>query len=122
MDKVTYDALVKSVAKWKTNARVHSPENAKLGPEYCPLCKLFNLSGESHKDCIGCPVHSATGKQYCFGTPYDDAERANSTWNASFVFESYKKHEPEYRKKWRVAARKEAEFLAALVPAGGADE
>ena len=37
------------------------------GTENCPLCKLFYNEG----DCKGCPIKKITGKDLCYGTPYD---------------------------------------------------
>ena len=122
MNKVTYDALVKSVAKWRKNVNVRRPENAKLGVHECPLCTLFNSNGKGSTDCLGCPISDSTGQAYCNETPYSEAEMANTAWENSKIHQWRICEERERRKAWREAARKEAEFLAALVPAGGPTE
>lgn len=102
MDKRTYEALVASVEKWRKNAAVKRRDMAKVYSKSCPLCRLFIDDG-----CVGCPAADAVNKSECRGTPWNDAEHA------------YKYLSLE---TFRQLAQSEADFLAALVPAGGPDE
>ncbi len=107
MNRETYDALVASVEKWRENACGPSHE-AKTGNINCPLCNLFHRADTLlSRACVGCPVRDATGMRYCMETPYRLALAA-----------TYSDDEG----RWRAAAQREADFLAALVPAGGPDE
>lgn len=105
MDRETYDALTASVAKWRNNAAGPADEGT-IGAKNCPLCKLFIAD-----DCRGCPVFEVTGKEQCYETPYVDAGLAYYDCRFNGLPES----------EWRKAAQAEADFLAALVPAGGPD-
>ena len=105
MDRATYDALTASVEKWRKNAAGPALDGA-MGSNNCPLCFMFIWA-----DCQGCPVFQATGQEECGGSPYYAAYRARRDvviWGAP-------------QSAWQSAAQEEADFLAALVPAGGPD-
>jgi hypothetical protein len=108
MDRITYDALVASVEKWRRNAQLPAKEGS-IQSDTCPLCELFNPDNDVFDRCGGCPVRQATGERYCMDTPWLRAALARDR----VVFSE----SPE--SDWRVAAQREADFLAALVPAGG---
>ena len=116
MDRKTYDALVKSVAKWRKNVNVHHPFNAKIGSGECPLCNLFMEGG-----CNGCPINDVSGNG-CVRTPYARAEEAQDLWLDTTIFPWKFGDFGQCKAQWRIAAKREAEFLAALVPAGGPTE
>lgn len=116
MDRKTYDALVKSVAKWRKNVNVRHPFNAKTDAEDCPLCQLF-----SRNRCNGCPVDNASGKA-CGNTPFQSADEALMAWNNAAIFSWRANEFKPCKAEWRKTAQREADFLAALVPAGGPTE
>lgn len=72
----TLEALKDSIAKWKKNCEVKSLDNVLLGSSTCPLCNLFNPSGDLYYEdkCVGCPVYENTGTMYCNNTPYEQIE------------------------------------------------
>lgn len=110
MDRETYEALTASVAKWRKNAAGPADEGL-IGVEDCPLCALF--WGDFENRCEGCPVREATQQPACSGTPYSDAATA---------LLDFDKGDVTAQSRWQAAAQAEADFLAALVPAGGPDE
>lgn len=68
-------ALNKSVLKYRSHAELTEASDIAqvgLGPADCPLCALYvppyNLSQQ--RRCIGCPVHTHTGRIDCQDTPY----------------------------------------------------
>ncbi len=101
MDDATLQALKDSIAKWEKNARAECLDNVRMGMLHCPLCKIFNGRGHRGNDCEGCPVREHTGVQYCYETPYWDADKANDY----FQFE-----------RFLSAARAEVDFLKSLLP------
>jgi hypothetical protein len=105
MDAKTLEALNASIAKWERNAEAKSPEDAKLGSEYCPLCHLF-ANGSEKSPCEGCPVKLKTGLGGCEETPYWAADWAHDDWlDGDATAEDF-----------HAAARKEVDFLKSLLP------
>ena len=108
MNRETYDALVASVEKWRQNAKATSADLMTTSAADCPLCHIFYMPRQGRDDqCHGCPVEKATGLTHCGLTPYRDVMEAKLSCNLRVA----RKH-----------AQREADFLAALVPAGGPDE
>lgn len=64
MNKQTLSALKASIQKWENVVENNTGEN---GADDCALCGIYN---NEQYDCIGCPVHESTGKQFCNGSPY----------------------------------------------------
>jgi len=100
MDKDTYEALQKSIAHWEANATAMTLAYASTDTSDCALCERFLDSS-----CLGCPIFEATGKGFCQGTPYYDADRA--------------RHYLRNLDAFHIAAEEELNFLRSLVPAGG---
>ena len=81
-------------------------EDAKVGPVYCALCERFYSLNCSHTTKNGeefCPVHKATGREDCHGSPYYEAQ------NACYLSKNLK--------AFLKSAKKEREFLESLLPA-----
>ncbi len=57
------EALRGSIEKWR---KIRDCEDADRGTDNCPLCIFYC------NDCYNCIVGTATGLQYCQGTPYID--------------------------------------------------
>lgn len=96
MDAKTKKALELSIKKWEKIAKTGNID--KLGPEDCPLCKLFWKGG-----CIGCPVYDYTNEVYCGGTPYD-----------FFQYVQPDSPTPETTKEIKEHAQLELDFLKSL--------
>ena len=100
MDDKTYDALIASIRKWQNLADPETPLPVKRPDgDDCPLCDLFY---SNNIRCKGCPVAEATGFSNCIRTPYFDASLAH-LGGASAQFKHH--------------AKRESDFLRALVPA-----
>ena len=72
MNSETLKALQESIEIWK---RRTEGEIIPFGKDYCPLCQIFNNVSNTlcpEVSCKGCPVFEATGKQYCYDTPYEE--------------------------------------------------
>ena len=111
MDRRTYDALMASIEHWKENVRAADRDAGHLYASVdamdCALCRCFR-----RRYCAGCPVSDAMGGEIgCTKTPYDDAAHAYRKWPLDGPSPEFGEH-----------ARRELEFLQALVPAGGPDE
>jgi hypothetical protein len=107
MNRETYDALVASVEKWRRNANVLNKLNARIYAEDCPLCVLLTEKAGDEPDCERCPVMQATGYPNCIGSPW---------------FAACDAYHGDTLKAFRKAAQVEADFLAALIPAGGPED
>lgn len=107
MDAKTLTALRQSIEKWERNAVAETPEDFTTGRSACALCGLFWGGG-----CEGCPVREATGRQSCYGSPYDDADMARDEWLDAPT-------DTALRDAAHIAARAEAEFLRSLLPEAG---
>ncbi len=98
MEDKTLEALKESIEHWRRV--VANPHAERIGAGACALCELFNkLDESSEENCIGCPVFEATGRQYCYGSPYTDVIR-------------FSPGQPEYLR----LAQEELEFLKSLLP------
>lgn len=84
MDAETLEALRGSIAKWQA---IVDGTGTNGGALNCPLCVKFNSTIQPDSPefapcrCDGCPVHAATGKHGCKGSPYqfyEDAEDDDS--------------------------------------------
>lgn len=95
MNAKTLKALKGSITKWE---RIAERRGVDLGPDNCPLCKLFYK-----KECVGCPVMEKTGRAQCYSTPY-------ITW-ANLPEKSV----GNSLKLYKLAKREQA-FLAGLLP------
>lgn len=93
MDAKTLEALKECIAIW--GAR-YKKWNNELGINGCPLCWLFNSTGNN---CDGCPVSEKSKMGYCENTPYG--------WVAFF------RHIPGIR---NIASYREYRFLKSLLP------
>ena len=116
MNKRTAKALEKSIEHHKQNLLAETPDDVRLGADFCALCNLFNKYDRpiNNTDCIGCPVHKKTGEKYCGGTPYEESRRAFISWyNYYECYECTGKHS-QYRRKFRAAEKKEIKFLESL--------
>lgn len=102
MDKRTAEALEASIKHWQENVVAETPGNASIDTDDCALCKVF-FEG----DCRGCPIQAATGDEYCWGTPYEEARELFNEWEG-------RPHGVRTRGLWRVAAQKELDFLISL--------
>ena len=111
MDARTLKALNASIEKWERIAE-RGDADTQLGPGACPLCVVFYDYEDSKNSCIGCPVNEATGAKFCIKTPYSDAEQAQDNIDPDWPGDGI----PDFR----AAAAKEAAFLRALRPIGGA--
>ena len=105
MKRATKKALLESIEHWRENEQVKKIEDAKVGSDYCALCKRFNSLNCSRTTKNGeefCPVHKATGREDCNGSPYYEVQSAYLLKNL---------------KSFIKAAKKEREFLESLLPA-----
>ena len=104
MKPATKKALLKSIEHWRKNENVKSLKRAKIGMDYCALCRRFqpdNLCLRITKNATEfCPVLLSTRRSFCRGTPYIQADEAH----ASGKLKAFKK-----------AAKKEREFLERLL-------
>jgi len=98
MNKKTLNALTKSIQKWERFATGTSKETDFLGPEGCPLCKLFLDS-----NCKGCPVSEKVAEVGCKGTPYDE-------------FDAFPDEIRIESKEFKSMAKRELKFLKSLLP------
>lgn len=96
MDPKTKKALELSIKKWEKIAKTGNID--KLGPEDCPLCRLF-----WKESCTDCPVARFTDKRYCDGTPYDFFQHVQPDSLTSETVKEIKKH-----------AQLEVDFLKSL--------
>jgi hypothetical protein len=97
-------ALKQSIKKWEGHAAATSINHfypGSIGPENCPLCKLFIERGNG---CEACPVGVA-GHRCCEGTPHAKVCGAVQTGNLKLAV----KH-----------SQMEVEFLRSLLPEGEA--
>lgn len=62
MDDKTRKALEGSIEKWAT---IVAGAGADGGTSNCALCKMFY-----HINCFDCPVAKRSGREFCYGTPY----------------------------------------------------
>lgn len=78
MDPATLEALKGSIRKWE---KIVDGTGKDAGSTNCPLCLLFNKEqtntpyevdedDNSIDGCEGCPVRAASGRDWCYGTPY----------------------------------------------------
>lgn len=114
LDQRTLVALRQSIEKWEQNAEAKTPDDYLVEPITCALCSVFYFD----EDCVGCPVSSATGKQFCERTPYRAAEAMLGVWMATSGNKVCALARDAARAEARSAARKEADFLRSLWPAG----
>ena len=96
MDREAREALELSIEKWKANENITNMSEAKTGPSDCPLCALYHYN---EPNCVGCPVYERMGEPWCRDTPYTEAERLCYYGTVA---------------DFKVAARKEREFLESL--------
>lgn len=122
MDKRTAKALEASIKKWKRNVKAPTPQEYLVGPDDCPLCKLFfDFSGDDYGDeddfawigCKGCPIAERTGMVLCDGTPYEDATIQRSLWITALDLGNEVTAKAA-RRRARKAARAEVAFLESL--------
>lgn len=73
MDLATLDALRGSIRKWE---KIVAGTGVNRGTANCPLCLKFHTRSAHLVRCFGCPVHKATGKHGCQGSPYEEYEDA----------------------------------------------
>lgn len=99
-------ALEASIEKWEQNARADHPDDVKLGPTTCPLCRLFWKD-----DCVDCPVAASTGLRFCDDTPYERADIVAYRWEDSPDSENL-------REAFQEAAEEEVAFLKSLRETG----
>lgn len=83
---------------------------ADMGPENCPLCKIF-WEKNSDMCCYGCVVHKKTGNQFCEDTPYWDFHEVASLDNDGDRIEF-----PLCDEESVELAVAELEFLESLLP------
>jgi hypothetical protein len=114
MNPKALKALKASIHHWRENVAAERPEGVALGPDYCALCRAFQLPFSADSDrvfpCNGCPVKMRTGRERCNGTPYEAAEDAHTAW---YVTEGHYE-----RDGWREVAQAELDFLISLLPEG----
>ena len=102
--KKVKDALALSVQHWANNATGREKSTSSRS---CALCLLFLHTSENDKDdCVGCPVRKATGKKYCFGTPYKKAH--------DILSHNIQLDDSDRELAFRVAALEEYDFLKTL--------
>ena len=109
MNRKARAALNKSIAHWK---RMRDANELNIGEmpsgKDCPLCSIYQ---DSIPACAGCPVQQKTGKDFCVGTPFEEAYEA---WGEAYDALEELNGEQEARAKWRRAAAKEIKFLESL--------
>ena len=98
----TRRALEASIAHWQRMATGKERTGEKPSGSQCGLCRLFLESTHSTNECEGCPVYERTERQFCKGTPYDDA---HAEWSYA-----------GFTKRFRKLAREELRFLESLLP------
>lgn len=96
-------ALMASIEKWERNAVAKTFDDVLIGPNHCPLCKIY-----LDDDCAGCPIYAKSGVRYCSNTPYYDCEQAYESWEIS-------KTSKGSRKQFQTDARAEVDFLRAVL-------
>lgn len=97
-------ALRLSIAHWRRLATGGEKRGEEPNIRYCALCRQFNKpTGPNGDYCVGCPVRDKTGKEFCKGSPYLDANRA---WR--------RRH--QYPMDARIEALREYFFLRSLLP------
>lgn len=103
------EALEKSIAHWEANVAAKTPDKASVHGSDCALCNLFCTSEMMDNDihCWSCPVFKRTGRRSCEGTPYYYAHSAFNQWR-------YWSSHNIVPNEWRIAARRELEFLKSL--------
>lgn len=83
MNKLTHNALEKSIQHWermrdnKRNKSMDKESGDGLEMPWdvdCALCRKFKL--KQNEDCSGCPIMLKTGYSECANTPYYDARSA----------------------------------------------
>lgn len=99
MNAATLDALRASIAHWERLAAGDRKEGIKS--DDCALCALF-----AKHCCQSCPVAQATGRRYCYGSPYHKAA-------CHYV---KRDDSPKAWGKWIAAAKAELDFLKNLLP------
>lgn len=105
MTPETLEALKASIAKWERNAVAETPAQYLSSADECPLCDLFFWQAD---DCAGCPVRAKTGRIFCSGTPYGEANDANYKWRVDGG--------QHLQAKAHEAALAEVAFLKSLLP------
>ena len=104
MNGPTLKALKLSIAHWRRLATGQERRDEIPDARHCALCALFNKpTGPNRVHCVGCPVRDKTGKEFCKGSPYLDANRA---W--------VRRH--QYPMDARIEALREYFFLRSLLP------
>lgn len=115
MDKREHDnkLLQEAVDKYESYAQMKSVSDladVKLGTSGCSLCGIYykHTVGGS---CKGCPIKEHTGVSLCERTPYGDVSEAYDS--ARICYSSLLAG--DLMRKFRAAAKKEAEFLKGLI-------
>lgn len=106
MKTATKEALLKSIEHWRENESVKKIEDAKVSADNCALCARFQRDGycvrvNKNNEIELCPVRKSTGRRFCEGSPY---------WNAQKAWLN------KQLKVFKKAAKKEREFLESLLP------
>jgi hypothetical protein len=98
------EALEKSIAKWDS---IEAGIGIDRGGDNCELCKKFYLVSKG--SCEACPVYAKTGRNFCWGTPYE-------MWCAHQGFRHDRSTHPLMAlcPDCRRIAKEEADFLRSL--------
>ena len=119
-------ALESAVSRYRAYAKF-KPEEMKhvnLMANACGLCDMYNRTRSS---CDNCPVSCMTGEPYCINTPYQKANKVNSTLGDTSLFNIHCRLDSNYfgitdTKRFRSHLRafrkrciEEADFLQSLL-------
>lgn len=104
MDAKTLQALRESIEHWERLAGGNAMPGEWIYTTDCALCKMFLAPyGDDDDACLGCPVMTHTGKQFCYNTP----------WLAACVqFQAIGINSEQFK----VAAGVQLQFLKSLLP------
>lgn len=91
MDDRARAALDKSILYWE---ELIARQRLPGGWQTCPLCQEYNYMANPGmayaSSCRGCPVREETGLQFCYGSPYEAADKAKdydpTIWQAELDF------------------------------------
>ena len=66
--------LDQAIEHWKRLATGNTKPGETIQAKDCALCKVYRIPGNI-QPCLGCPVHTHTGKRFCANTPYVDVDK-----------------------------------------------
>lgn len=114
MDKDTLNRTNRAIKKWE---KIADGTGVDKGQDNCPLCKkFFNYP----LYCKGCPVSKKTGRDSCYGTPYDDWHEL--VVEDLFFWKPAKISDFKSKRKAIAIAKREVKFLKSLLPKGVKNE